>query len=99
MAQGLARIELHDANHRDYESLHQAAENEGLHHQVKVGDQSVHMPTGTYLATFGSASDLLAKAERAAKKTGKRYSIAVAADGDVKVAGLQRVFSHAYGTV
>lgn len=79
MARFTVRVELHDAEWRHYETLYENMANQGFS-DVITTDQGgkVKMPPGEYNYIGEVAKDeVLAKAERAATGTGKKYSVLV----------------------
>jgi hypothetical protein len=81
MANYIARVELHDADYDDYETLHAEMEQRGYARTI-VGSDGVtyQLPTGTYVMrnTNLSLQDALNRAYEAANATGKTSSIIAA---------------------
>ena len=79
MAQFTVRVELHDAQWTDYNTLHAAMERNGFSRQVKGDDGGTYeLPWAEYDAVANlSSMQVLAIAQSAANTTGKRNSILV----------------------
>lgn len=93
MASFITRVELHSASLPDYEKLHSAMSVEGFRRTIK-GDDGIwyQLPTAEY-SYSGSVTiaDVLAKARRAAEKTGKSSGILVSEYVRATWSGLSRV--------
>jgi hypothetical protein len=79
MSSFTTRVELHSASLEDYKNLHAFMEIEGFSRLIK-SDAGIwyHLPTAEYTREAAVAiADVLASAERAAARTGKRYSVIV----------------------
>lgn len=80
MANYLARVELHNANYQDYETLHQSMANRGFSRTIASdGGKRYKLPTGTYVAA-GTNANLQAAynaAVAAAQETGKQFWVIV----------------------
>ena len=79
MAKFTVRVELHHADEDDYEELHGYMEQQGfVRYIVDSEDAKWQLPTAEYnIASTGEKSAVLAKAEMAAKQTGKKYMVLV----------------------
>lgn len=79
MARFTVRVQLHDAEWRHYETLYENMATQGFTDVITTEpDGRVKMPPGEYNYIGDVAKDeVLAKAERAAAGTGKKYSILV----------------------
>ena len=79
MAQFTTRVELHGAVERDYTTLHSAMANEGFTRSIVADDGSKYwLPTAEYdYRGDKTRVEILSKAERAAKTTGKPYEVLV----------------------
>lgn len=86
------RVELHRANNDDYEALHEAMEDEGFSRTISNSDGTAyHLPTAEYNRSADLTRDqILAAAERAAKKTGRKASILVTESAGRNWCGLDR---------
>jgi hypothetical protein len=75
----IARVELHDALRRDYEALHAAMATEGFSRSIRSDGGTVwQLPEAEYAISGNyTVQQVLAKAERAAGKTRKKYAILV----------------------
>jgi hypothetical protein len=81
MANYIARVELHDADYDDYETLHAEMEQRGYSRTIVGGDGiTYHLPTGTYVMrdTNRTLQDAINRATEAANATRKTSSIIVA---------------------
>lgn len=78
MASFTTRVELHDAKSEDYDKLHEYMEKEGFNRKISGDKITYQLPTAeyNYLGEINT-SDLLDKAESAAKKTNKTFEILV----------------------
>jgi len=73
------RVELHDADESDYETLHKAMERQGFSRYIKDSDgKRYHLPTAEYNFD-GSATrnEVLDKAKAAANTTKREYEVVV----------------------
>jgi hypothetical protein len=79
MARFTVRIELHDAQWADYDTLHAAMERQGFSRLITADDgQRYQLPWAEYDGTANITSmDILGIAQSAANSTGKRNSILV----------------------
>jgi hypothetical protein len=87
------RIELHGANYQDYVSLHSYMAQEGFTTTIR-GDNGItyHLPTAEYnLSANCTIAEALAKAQRAAQKTQKRFAAVVAEYTRSSWVGLEQV--------
>ena len=75
----ITRVELHGATERDYTNLHVAMSREGFSHVIVADNSSRYiLPTAEYnMVSYGTSSDVLAAAQRAANSTGISSSILV----------------------
>lgn len=73
------RVELHQADADDYESLHAAMEKRGFSRRITSDDGVIyHLPTAEYNYEGTSTIDeVIAAAKLAAATTGCRYSVLV----------------------
>lgn len=73
------RVELHNADEDDYETLHEAMEAEGFTRTIRNSDDKLlHLPTAEYNYSGNSTrSVVLDKAKSAAKKTNCAYEVLV----------------------
>ncbi len=74
MANYLARVELHNANYQDYETLHAQMQQRGYVRTIVGSNGATYqLPTGTYVVTDTNASPQKAfdAAQAAAQATGK----------------------------
>lgn len=79
MSQFTVRVELHEAQWADYETLHSAMCGQGFSRHI-LGDNGLtyHMPWAEYDATSSLSSiQVLGIAQRVANSTGKRHAILV----------------------
>lgn len=79
MTQFTVRIELHDAQWPDYDTLHAAMERQGFSRLITADDgRTYHLPWAEYDATANlSAMQVLGLAQQAANNTGKKNSVLV----------------------
>jgi hypothetical protein len=79
MAQFTIRIELHDAQWTDYNTLHAAMERQGFSRLIRGDDgQTYQLPWAEYDAAANLTSmQVLAIAQSAANTTGKKNSVLV----------------------
>jgi len=91
VAKYIARVELHDANGDDYETLHDSMANRGYGRTI-VGDNgsTYQLPTGTYVTPETDATLVTAHnaAKEAADETGKSSAIIVASYVSARWSGL-----------
>ena len=71
MARFITRVELHDADYDDYETLHTAMEAEGFERTITSDDEiTYHLPTAEYYREADlTRQEVLTAAKRAAAKT------------------------------
>ena len=94
MAAFMTRVELHgNVTWQDYDTLHQAMEAEGFSRTIRADNGDVyHLPTAEYYISDGlTRAQVLAKAQRAASRTGKNYSVLVTESNGVTWIGLPTV--------
>lgn len=93
MAYFLTRIELHNADSDDYETLHEAMEEKGFKRTVRSTDGAVyHLPDAEYLAIGDFAvKDVIEVAKHAASATGNTFGIIVSESNNLRFHGLSRV--------
>jgi hypothetical protein len=79
MAQFTVRVELHDAQWTDYNTLHAAMERQGFSRSIRSDDGQIYqLPWAEYDRDVNLTSmQVLAGAQNAAIATGKRYSVLV----------------------
>lgn len=79
MTQFTVRVELHDAQWTDYDTLHAAMERKGFSRQIRGDDgRSYQLPWAEYDSAANlSSMQVLAIAQSAANTTGKKNSILV----------------------
>ncbi len=79
MAQFTVRIELHDAQWADYDTLHAAMERQGFSRLITADDgRRYQLPLAEYDSTANlTSSRVLEIAQTAANSTGKRNSVLV----------------------
>jgi len=79
MALFTVRIELHDAQWSDYETLHGAMEQQGFSRLITDdGGQTYHLPWAEYNATGNlTSSQVRAIAQNSANTTGKKNAVLV----------------------
>ena len=92
MATFTTRVELHDADETDYETLHSAMAEEGFTRTITSGDGiTYHLPTAEYNRSGQLTRDnVLDSAIRAAEKTGKGHGILVTESDGRKWIGLKK---------
>jgi hypothetical protein len=81
MANFVARIELHNANYDDYETLHAAAIRRGFSRTIVADNGGKYqLPTGTYMAegTNATLQQAYDAARAAATETRKTFLVVVA---------------------
>lgn len=82
MSKFITRIELHDADSKNYEKLHEEMEIEGFTRTIQDGTTKkwYHLPDAIYRydnASIDTTNTILEKAIRAANKANKENSILV----------------------
>ena len=80
MASFTVRVELHDdPTSEDYDTLHEAMENEGFSRIIKDSKGTeYHLPDAEYIISGSfTKQNVLQKAKNAASQTGKDYSVLV----------------------
>jgi hypothetical protein len=80
MASFTVRVELHDAKtYQDYEILHEAMGEEGFNRTIEGSSGTTYeLPTAEYVLNGNlTIKQALARAKRAAKKTGKSFGVLV----------------------
>jgi hypothetical protein len=79
MARFTVRVELHQANWDDYETLHAAMEREGFSRLITSSDGiTYHLPLAEYNRDENISPDaVLESAKRGAGSTGKKYAVLV----------------------
>ena len=92
MATFTTRVELHQADSDDYETLHSAMEDEGFSRLIHSDDGIwYHLPEAEYTISGSlTRSNILDRAERAANKTRKSSSILVTESAGRSWRGLSR---------
>lgn len=95
MAQFIIRVELHKANQDDYETLHSAMYDEDLFRIIQddITKKFYILPPAeyNYVGNLSNKEDILYKAERAAKKTNRSYSIIATKSAGILFTGLEEV--------
>jgi hypothetical protein len=93
MAQFMVRVELHGADEDDYETLHEAMEDEGFARRISSDDGELyHLPTAEYYREGDlSRQDVLDEAKSAVAKTKKKAGILVTRARSFKWFGLKKV--------
>jgi hypothetical protein len=93
MALYLTRVELHNADADDYETLHAAMEAEGFDRTIVGGDgKTYQLPTAEYYRqTNLNRAQVLESAQQAAAKTKKSHGIIVAESTGMIWMGLAEV--------
>jgi len=99
MASFTTRVELHDADYDDYETLHAAMQAEGFSRTITAEDNvTYHLPTAEYNRSGNLTRDqVLESAKRAASGTGKRYGVLVTESNGRTWTGLEQVARQASG--
>lgn len=90
MAQFTVRVELHEAQWADYNTLHAAMERQGFSRLIKGDDgQTYQLPWAEYDGAANlSSMQVLALARNAANTTGKKNSVLVTEAKDRAWSGL-----------
>jgi Ni,Fe-hydrogenase I small subunit len=80
MATFMTRVELHGAKEQDYVNLHSHMAQEGFTTTIRADNGAVYqLPPAEYnLIANCTRADALAKAQRAAQKTHKKFAVIVA---------------------
>jgi hypothetical protein len=93
MATFTTRVELHDADWSDYETLHAAMKSAGFSRQITSSDGiTYHLPTAEYDRQGNlTRQQVLDDAKRAAAKTKKDAGILVTESAGRKWWGLEKV--------
>lgn len=75
----LVRVELHNANHLDYDTLHAAMAARGFARTIRGGNGVVyHLPTAEYVIdTIAGGEQVRSAADLAAATTGKTHGVIV----------------------
>ena len=91
MAQFTVRVELHDAQWNDYETLHTAMQQQGFSRLITTDDGRIyHMPWAEYDGSGSLTSmQVLGLAQQAATRTGKKHAILVTESASRAWIGLQ----------
>lgn len=72
------RVELHDADYSDYETLHDAMKGKGFSRYITSDDGiKYHLPEAEYDFSGSSRADVLALAKSAAQTTRKSFAVLV----------------------
>lgn len=89
----MTRIELHDADYDDYETLHAAMEKEGFDRTITSDDNvTYHLPTAEYYRSAQlTRAQVLESAKRAAGTTRKSFAAVVTESNGVTWSGLAKV--------
>ena len=92
MAQFTVRVELHDADGDDYDTLHAAMKNEGFSRFIKSdGGSKYHLPTAEYTREGElTRKQVLDSAKSAAAETGKEAGILVTESNGRSWSGLDK---------
>jgi len=95
MARFITRVELHDADYDDYETLHTAMEAEGFERTITSDDEiTYHLPTAEYYREADlTRQEVLTAAKRAAAKTQRKFGAIVGESNGVTWSGLDKVSS------
>ncbi|NLU94894.1 DUF2622 domain-containing protein [Chitinophaga sp. Ak27] len=90
MAKFTARVELHDGNEDDYETLHDEMEKEGFTRSIFSENKEYYLPPAEYNFDSGNATldSVLSAAKAAAFKTGRKYAVLVTESAGRKWFGL-----------
>jgi hypothetical protein len=93
MALFTVRIELHDAQWADYDSLHNAMQMRGFSRQITSDEgHRYHLPWAEYDGSAAlSSTQVLNIAQTAANSTGKRHSVLVTEAKSRAWSGLPKV--------
>ena len=93
MARFITRVELHQADYDDYETLHSAMLAEGFEQTITSGgDVTYHLPTAEYYReTAVTRHEVLASARRAAAKTQRKFAVVVTQSNGITWSGLDKV--------
>lgn len=91
MAKFTTRIVLHDADSEDYDDLHDHMDQEGFTDEISSNDGTKYkMPDAEYdISGQMALNDVMAKAKRAAGKTGKKYQVFITESAGRKWFGLK----------
>ena len=93
MAKFTIRVELHDADDDDYETLHEEMEKRGFSKTITGSDNiTYHLPTAEYNRDCDLSRDQVRdSASVAAKVTGKRHAVLVTESNGRSWVGLDKV--------
>jgi hypothetical protein len=93
MARFITRVELHQADYDDYETLHSAMETEGFEQTITTADDvTYHLPTAEYYCETGiTRREVPGAAERAAAKTQRKFAVLITQANGITWRGLNRV--------
>ena len=92
MAAFTIRVELHEADYDDYETLHAAMEAKGFSRFITSGKGvTYHLPTAEYDYTGAKTrSEVLVLAKRAASETNRKYAVLITESSGRMWVGLQQ---------
>jgi hypothetical protein len=93
MARFITRVELHNADYDDYETLHSAMEAEGFERTITSDDGvTYHLPTAEYYREADlTRQEVLDSAKRAAAKTQRKFGAIVVESNGITWNGLDKV--------
>lgn len=92
MANFTTRVELHQAEETDYNTLHDAMNAEGFTRTISSSDGTYHLPTAEYNYNGSlTKSEVLDAAERASASTGKKHGILVTESNGRTWIGLEKI--------
>jgi hypothetical protein len=93
MERFITRVELHDADHDDYETLHSAMDAERFERTITSDDDVPYrLPTAEYhRETAVTRREVLAAAKRAAAKTERKFAIVVTQANGITWSGLKKI--------
>ena len=95
MARFITRVELHNADYDDYETLHSAMEAEGFERTITSDDGvTYHLPTAEYYREADlTRQEVLDSAKHAAAKTQRKFGAIVVESKGITWSGLDKVSS------
>ena len=87
------RVELHNAEDKDYENLHKFMEEENFLRTISLKNVKYKLPTAEYIISDNDLDPFLTldKAKSAASKTEKKYEVLVTESNGRTQFGLEKV--------
>lgn len=93
MPQFIVRVELHGADEKDYDTLHDAMETRGFSRTISSADAKYHLPSAEYhLIGAKNQSQVEDLATTGASQTGLKFSIMVIEAACITWLGLKKAY-------